>query len=183
MTDDFALVQRVLRRDPSALELLIERLGCVPRMLAARNAAHGALLRDVDLVDLGHDVLTKIWEQLPHYRGEAVLETWAHRFCEYALMNAIRRRRRAPPPLPEDAVAPMADRGHLEPTELDQVHRALARLPDDDAEIVRRRHFHDESFDAIAARTGAPTPTIKSRYYRSLQKLRFWLQPRFGEVT
>src|SRR5690606_25538866 len=147
------LVQRVLRREPEALHDIVQRLRCVPRMLAVRNARLGTPLGTSDLADLSQEVIAKGWEQLHTFRGEAALETWLHRFCELTLMNALRRRRRRTPTLPvADTLPEPTGAGGLDGSELEHVYRALARLAPDEADVVRAKHFHDETFEAIAQR-------------------------------
>lgn len=183
MNGDLDLVQRVLRRQPEALQDIVQRLRCVPRMLAVRNARLAAPLGTNDLADLSQEVIAKVWEQLHTFRGEAALETWLHRFCELTLMNALRRRRRTTT-LPVADTLPEPDgAGGLDGSELEHVYRALARLGAEEADVVRAKHFHDETFEAIALRLEQSTSTVKSRYYRALDKLRVWLRTPFGEVA
>ena len=66
-------------------------------------------------------------------------------------------------------------------TELDRIYQSLDRLPAEDARILWLKHFDDRTFEAIARQLGQPAPTIKSRYYRALDKLRYWLAPTFQE--
>jgi RNA polymerase sigma-70 factor (ECF subfamily) len=182
VSPDRDLVVRALRRDVDAVDELVRRLGCVGRFLAVRNSRLGAPLRANELTDVAHDVVVKVWESLPEFRGAAALETWVFRFCEFGLLSALRRRRRAGQPILDDVAQPARDMG-LEHGELDRVYRALGRLAETEAEVVRRRHFDEESFDAIAGRLGQPVTTVKSRYYRALEKLRIWLEPAREETS
>jgi len=56
------------------------------------------------------------------------------------------------------------------------LHRALMRLPDDDKTIVVLRFFEGLSFQQIAEVLDENINTVKSRLYRSLQKLKQMLE-------
>lgn len=56
--------------------------------------------------------------------------------------------------------------------EVERVARALARLPDEQREVVVLRVYEGLEFKEIAARAGAPLGTIHSRYRLALERLR-----------
>ncbi|MEZ5962527.1 MAG: sigma-70 family RNA polymerase sigma factor [Planctomycetota bacterium] len=178
-SDDLDLVRRALRRDDRALHELGRRLQCVPRILAARNARVGRPLGDEDVLEAAHEVIARVWAQLGEFRGQAALESWVYRFCEFELINAVRRKRRAPRPVDEAElvgpdIAPAVD--------VERVYSSIDRLTRDEAVVVRSKHFDDLTFEEIADRDQVPLATVKSRYYRGLEKLRYWLTPlREGE--
>lgn len=180
MNGDHELVQRALRRDETGLAEFIRRLECVPRIVAARNHRLGSPLAPSELGEVVQDVVVKVWENLPSFRGDASLETWVFRFCEFTLLNAVRRRRRAPVPTQDLEIATEVDSTRVERSDLERVYVALDRLPAPEAEIVRLKHFEERTFESIAATRGEPLTTIKSRYYRALEKMRYWLDPGFG---
>jgi RNA polymerase sigma-70 factor (ECF subfamily) len=173
--DDLQLAHRALHRDPDAIRLLGERLACVPRMLAARNARAGRPLGDDEIVDAAHDVIARVWSQLGEFRGQAALESWVYRFCEFELINAARRKRRRPASLDPDTIPEAATESRR--FDMERVLQCLDRLPPEEESVVRAKHFAGLTFEEIALRDGAQLATVKSRYYRALEKLRFWLAP------
>jgi len=52
----------------------------------------------------------------------------------------------------------------------------LARLPDEEAELLRRRFYLGQSQTEIAAATGLPLGTVKSRMVSGLRRLRVALE-------
>ena len=46
------------------------------------------------------------------------------------------------------------------------------------SDIVRLKHFEDESFSDIARRLEMPLGSVKTHYYRALEKLRLVLEAR-----
>ncbi len=173
--DDLQLARRALDRDPSAIAILGERLMCVPRMLAARNNRAGRPLGDDEVGDAAHDVIVRVWSQLGEFRGQSALESWVYRFCEFELINAARRKRRRMPSLDAESVAePDRPRPSVD---TERIRDCLGRLLPEEEVVVQARHFTGMTFEEVAQRHDTPLATVKSRYYRALEKLRFWLAP------
>ncbi len=179
--EDLALAQRAVGGDSVALDAVIERLRCVPPILAARNAQLGRPLDDHELADLAQDTLIVIWRKLPTFAGRAALESWAYRICALELMNALRKQHRRPrlvssadersPAAPELSVdrSPSA-------ADYEHVYLGLERLGPPENEVVRLKHFEHLTFDDIAARMDISPNTAKTRYYRGLLRLRNLLE-------
>ena len=91
--DDLDLVRATLRRERAGIEHFVERMKCIPRMLAVRNARTGSPLASVELEDLSQDVVTLVWRKLEAFEGRARLETWVYQFCYLAFLGRMRARR------------------------------------------------------------------------------------------
>ncbi len=188
---DRELVGQVLAGENAATQEFVERMRCVPRILAAKNARSGRPLSHDDLADLAQEVFSIVWRKLSEFRGEARIEAWVYPFCQLQYMNALRRNTRRPAPFEvdgEDAepdAAGTAVRGEgpegLDPLDATHVHAALERLSEAEKEVIRMKQFDDLTFDEIAARTGISVNTAKTRYYRGLVRLRDLLALRFSE--
>jgi len=177
--EDVDLVRGALAGSVSFRQRFAERMRCVPKFLAVKNARMGRPLGDDELEDLVQETLVKIWQRLDSYAGRASLQTWAYGFCHFGLTGHLRSLRRRPrnvelvdTPAPDRVEQAFADEG---------VMRALDRLPDRDAGIIRLRHFEQLSFDAIAERTALPYGSVKAGYYRALGRLREVLAPKREE--
>jgi RNA polymerase sigma factor (sigma-70 family) len=165
---DTLLVRRVLRRDPEAIETLVQRMKFVPRMLSALNVRLGRPLDEHELLDLGQEVLILIWKKLPRFDGKTSLESWGFRVCYFCILNAARRaRHRSVVGLGLEADA-LTGESRTDPGEFEAVYRGLERLAPGDSQILRLKHFEDLTFEEIGARLSIPTNTAKTRYYRAL---------------
>ena len=173
---DLALVRRTLSGDREAIAEFSERMRCVRRILTAKNVQFGCPLGDSDLEDLIQDTLISVWRKLPDYRGRGSLDGWVYRFAYLELLTCLRRRVRRPASLDESSdsdsalVAPEADASRIE-----EVYRLLERLGPPDADVLALKHFEDLTFEGIAERMEVSVNTVKSRYYRGLEKLRSML--------
>lgn len=179
--DDLELARAALSGDAGARRRFATRMRCVPRMLKVVCRRLEVPFPREDLEDLVQDTVTTIWRRLDSYQGMASLETWAYRFCRFELANRRRARGRRPkhvsvegwdtPAEPEDAVL-----------EYDHVHRALDGLEPEESVLIRLKHYEGLSFDEIARHLGLPSSTLKSRYYRGMERLRTQLSPTEREV-
>jgi RNA polymerase sigma-70 factor (ECF subfamily) len=177
---DLQLVQDSLR-DERGRNAFLERLRCVPRMLAAKNAALGRVLDDGELEDLAQETLLTIWEKRAQYSGRSSIETWIYPFCYNHLMNRLRRhaRRRRAEPLEAAQELPAATR-----EDFGFVYRALEHIGPPEEDVLRLKHFENLTFTEIARALGISPNTAKSRYYHGLERLRLHLKSRKeGEAT
>ncbi len=171
---DMKLVKEVLGRSQAGVVEFMDRLSCVPRILAAKNAMMGRPLTETELQDVSQEVLLLVWRKLPDYRGHSNLEAWVYRLTINELMNRVRHtvRRRAHSLSDDDAVE---SGGIVLPVEIEDyrfVYDALDRLPADEQVVVRAKHFDELSFTEIGRRFGLPSNTVKTRYYRGMLRLR-----------
>lgn len=180
---DLVLVRDVLAGDRSAEDRFVGRMLCVSRILADRNRRTGAPLGEDDLRDLVQDVLSLVWQKLDTYLGEASLETWVWHFCVLSFLNRVRRVRKSSGMVGVVDAASVADREssaeRLDPQDVDTVHVALDRLPAAEAAAIRAKQFGEKTFEEIATETGESVNTVKSRYYRGLERMRSELAVRF----
>lgn len=176
---DLRLVQAVLGGEGTAREEFAARMRITSRILASRNARMGHPLGEAELEDLVQDTLLSVWRKLPTYEGRAALETWVYRFCFLELMNALRRKGRAPLAL-EDLGEDLGKDpwkgvgGEAQPAypEEQGIGRYLRHLAAREAQVLRLRHVEELGFREIGAALGISASSAKTHYYRALQKLR-----------
>jgi len=183
--EDLALVRDALAGRPAAITALGERLQCIGPMTRSRRRALAPWLPETDLPDLEQEVASKLLERLQRYQGFAALESWVFAFCDGIVRNAGRSHRRKQARDHQlDTVANHASAdGASEVTGRDRhedLHACLERLGKTERELVRTKHFDGLQLAELAARLGAGINTIKSRYFRALQKLRLCLERKDG---
>ena len=175
---DTLLVRAVLAREAGALEPFTERMKCVPRILSALNRRIGRPLDEHDLVDVEQEALVVIWKKLPSFDGKHSLEAWAFRVCYLCLMNATRKARTRSQAvelgLNEETIVA---RSTPDPSQYEDVYRGLDRLPADESEVLRLKHFDELTFEEIGERLSLSPNTIKTRYYRARLHLQEILAP------
>jgi RNA polymerase sigma factor (sigma-70 family) len=170
-SNDALLARRALDGDAVARDEIAVRMRCIGRIIGARQSRSGGRLSQENLEDLVQDVATTVWRKLPDYSGAAPLEGWIASFCLNALRNAARAeartRTRSQELVDEPAVCDAAT------DELDgPVHRCMSRLEEQDAALVRSKHFDGLTLDEVARLAHKNLNAIKARYYRALLQLR-----------
>jgi len=179
------LIARLRARDLEALGELYRELGGAMTTLAR------TMLRDADeAADVVEDVLLRIREKAPGFRGERGLTTWVMRIVANRCRDLLRRRRfsagRA-----ED-MDPLADSGlRAEPLEgwdqaidrervMAALERAIDALPSDQREAVILRDRLGLSYEEVADTLGIQVAAVKSRLFRARAALRLALKPLAG---
>lgn len=161
------LVARLQREDEGAIAVFEERYG---RVLTG-------FLRD-SLPDPGtaeevrQQVLTEVWRRGADYDpARASVLTWALMIARSRAADERRRRRPTP-------IDPTTVEDSVEDPELDglldrwRVAALLERIPSGEAGVLRMRFYEGLSQSEIAARTGVPLGTVKTRMIRGLARLR-----------
>lgn len=121
------------------------------------------------------DVMATLWHKAHLFDpGRASVATWVFTIARNRRIDALRKARR---PEPEDL--PWGPEGEADPAdalELQQesarLGQAIALLPAKQRDLIERAYFGDLSHSEIAAQTGLPLGTIKSRIRLALERLR-----------
>ena len=128
--------------------------------------------------DCAQDVMATVWAKAVQFDPErASVATWIFTIARNRRIDMVRRDRR---PEPED----LDWMGGDEPDQADvyaaaeetrTLSAALADLPEKQRLLIQRAYYGDLSHSEIAAETGLPLGTIKSRIRLALDKLRLKL--------
>jgi RNA polymerase sigma-70 factor (ECF subfamily) len=166
---DRRLARRLSRRDPAALRDLYALHGATTfsfllRLVGERPAAE----------DVQQQVFMEAWERADRYdprRGTLV--AWLLMIARSRALDHLRRR----VPEPRDPASTVAVADTLEDERADtlleqwRLAAALDRLPEDEADVLRRRFYLDQTQTEIAEATGAPLGTVKTRMTRALRHM------------
>ena len=175
---DNELIDRVARRDRQAFAVLYARhsrpvFGMLVRLSGRREVAEEWL----------QETFTRVWLAAgTHDATRGAVRAWIFRIALNTARSELARKRHKTPHVSlEQAGLDLADGTAGEPqlaAGLDdarrarELARALDRLPDFMREVVVLRCSRELSFAEIAAVTGAPEGTLKSRFHRAVAALR-----------
>jgi RNA polymerase sigma-70 factor, ECF subfamily len=173
-----ALVERVAAGEAQALEELYDRYARPAYSLARRVTGDPAFAEEAV-----QEVFLAVWRQPGRFQaGRGGFATWLLAAVHHKAVDAVRReeamRRRAlalqavqsldasDPPVsrPEDAVEERM-RG-------ERVRRALRALPESQREAMTLAYYGGYTQREIAALTGTPLGTVKTRMHRAMHNLR-----------
>jgi RNA polymerase sigma-70 factor (ECF subfamily) len=147
---------------------------------ATLDAAYGraaVILGDrFEAEDAVHDAAEKAWRHWRELRSEDRFEAWFGRILVNTCRDRLRRRRRL---RLIEVAADLADDAPARPPAAldavdarDRLRRGLSVLSADERIAIVLRYEADLTVPAIAALTGAPEGTIKSRLHHALRRLR-----------
>ncbi len=170
--DDRQLADGLRRRDPDALARVHAEygrtvLGFLLRMLRDRATAE----------DVFQQVMLEAWQRGPTYDPQRASPlTWLMTIARSRAVDQLRRR----VPEPRDPSGSLALlEGEADPgADLDalveqwRMAHLLAQIPDEEADLLRRRFYGGRSQREIAEETGIPLGTVKMRMVHALGRLR-----------
>jgi len=175
-----ALLRAIAQKDEQALARLYDLyssaiFGCLFQILGRREEAEEILL----------EVFWQAWQQADRYDPErGALFTWLFAIARSRALDRLRARQRHAAAVEAAAGAPPADPVGSETPEAavlfgelrGQVRAALARLPADQREAIELAYYGALTQAEIAARTGIPLGTVKTRVRLGLLRLREMLK-------
>jgi len=186
-TDDESLTARVAVGDVAAFTQLYERYAQRIYAWCVHTVGPG---RAEDAVQ---DIFLRLWQAAAQFdpaRGRFV--TWFFAVARHHLVHELRKagvRRRADvaAEIAEVFAAPTADPEEVASArdEAIALARALARLPEEQRQVLAMAYFGGLSQSQIAAHLAVPLGTVKKRIRLGMGKLRAALQPAdaaLGEV-
>jgi len=158
------------RQDKAAFAELFRHFAPRVKAFVMKSGAGPELAEEVT-----QEVMATLWRKAHLFDPtKASVATWVFTIARNRKIDIIRKQRR---PEPEDLTwGPEAEPdqadvlAHAEETE--KLGRALAALPEKQRVLIERAYFGELSHSEIAAETGLPLGTIKSRIRLALDRLR-----------
>jgi RNA polymerase sigma-70 factor (ECF subfamily) len=167
LTDDRKVIERVLKGDTEAFNLLVRRwekpiYNFIVRMISNRDEA----------MDICQDCFMKAYRELRTLKDRDRFSAWLYRIAHNACLSRLRKSYgKTWVELDPDAASP-----HVPAENRLAVEKALGQLPADQREVVILKVFQSLKFDEIALIQDAPVSTVKSRLYMAFEKLRSILE-------
>jgi RNA polymerase sigma-70 factor (ECF subfamily) len=164
------LVQVRDRQDRAAFAALFRHFAPRVKAFLMKSGASASLAEEC-----AQEVMATLWQKAHLFDpARASVATWVFTIARNKRIDALRKARRAEPeeldwgpePEPDQAEAMEAQE------DTDRLGRALAALPEKQRRLIERAYYGDLSHSEIAAETGLPLGTIKSRIRLALDKLR-----------
>lgn len=125
--------------------------------------------------DCAQDVLATVWAKAVQFDpARASVATWIFTIARNRRIDLLRRDRRPEPEALDwmDGDEPDQADVYLAAEESRVLSRALAELPEKQRILIQRAYYGDLTHSEIAAETGLPLGTIKSRIRLALDRLR-----------
>ena len=167
MVDDANLIAGCLDRDPGAVRQLVDRYQHLVYTVTMR------VLRDpMDAEESAQDSFIKALDKLHTFDGRGRFSTWLFSIAHRTAISKLRSRKRTGSldEISDTSAEPMES-----PTTPDerreQLDRALAALPPEDASILSLFYLEDRSVAEIVTITGLTASNVKVKLHRGRHKL------------
>lgn len=181
MASDAELVHRLRDADGTALSELYQRFGRLCYSLARRICADAGLAEDVV-----HDVFVTLWRDPWQFDpARDSVNTWLLTMTQHKAVDEVRKTSTArPEAVATDATAqaPVAGADQVATTRVAacQVRAALDQLPREQRQALVGAYFSGHTQREIAAFTGVPVATVKSRMSAAVRRLQSVLTDQLG---
>jgi RNA polymerase sigma-70 factor (ECF subfamily) len=169
------LARQAAKGDVVATRRLLEAVA--PRMMRVVQMVLGGAHADLD--DVVQQALIALVQALPSFRGECEPVHYGTRIAVRTAVAARKRRRLQWSRQDDDAEAEALVANGPEPLEAAQAERRkgilrelLAEIPDEQADSMAMRFMLGWSLEEVAAATGAPVNTVRSRLRLAKEALR-----------
>jgi RNA polymerase sigma-70 factor (ECF subfamily) len=185
MADDEAAMRRFQRGAEAAYEEIVRRWESPMLSFFFRSVG------DTDTAeDLRQELFVRLYTRRDSYRGDGSFRSWLFSIAVNLLRSHFRSRRNvvsieeieagdgarcgesAPAAMVASADGTTAVIVAQRKEAARVVRQLLAELPDEDRAALLLRFFERLQYREIAEALGAPEPTVKSRVYRALERLR-----------
>jgi len=164
---DLDLLESFLGGDNDAFSGLMERhedriFGLCLRMLHNRS----------DALEASQEIFITAFRRAASFRGDSAFGTWLYRIGINHCKDMLRKRKEVLLESDQLEIERVGTRGLDEAAALRlDLSRALAELPDDYREAVVMHDLGGVPYEDIAALTGVPVGTVKSRISRGRRRL------------
>ncbi len=176
---DAELVGLLARGDTSALEQLYDRYGRPAYSLARRILTDDGLAEDVV-----QEVFIALWKQPERFDvSRGAFSSWLLTMTHHKAVDAVRReetlrRRRSRAADEDETLIATASTGRdvddqvISSIQGDGVRQAMLELPDVQREALTLAYFGGYTQREVAALTGAPLGTVKTRMLAGMRRLK-----------
>ncbi|MBK8549045.1 MAG: RNA polymerase sigma factor [Saprospiraceae bacterium] len=170
LKDDQDLIQNILSGQLPAFEQLVEKYQNMVFTLAFR-----VLQNHEDAEEVAQDVFVKVFNSLKNFQQKSNFKTWLYRIVYNESINRLRSRKKRIPlvDLNEKTTLHLFDPGSINDSndEIQFIQKAIQNLPETERIILSLYYYEDISVKEIAKITELTETNVKTRLFRSRQKL------------
>jgi RNA polymerase sigma-70 factor (ECF subfamily) len=184
MNEDIELVQKALKGEKKAFEMIIQKYQSPLVNYIGRMVKENELARDIS-----QEVFIKAYSSLYSFRQEYKFKTWLFKIASNSVIDYWRKKKidafsidqqynldgdSVPFQIPSDD--PSVDKT-IELHEVrERIEEVLDKLPASLKELFVWRHINDLSYEEMAEIKGIPVGTIKNRVFQAKEMLRKYME-------
>jgi len=166
MTDDKALVSRVLNGDMTAFRGLIKKHERLVSHMVGR-----LVKQEEDREELCQDVFMKVYEKLGEFAFQSQLSTWIATIAYRHAINHLRKKKIVVAEFPEEIAIP--EENFAEDQDIENyLQKLIDLLPPQYKIVLTLYHLEQKNYAEIGEITGMPEGTVKNYLFRARQLLK-----------
>ncbi|MET0706364.1 MAG: sigma-70 family RNA polymerase sigma factor [Tardiphaga sp.] len=169
-TSDEMLLERIADGDRTAMHILYSRHNVRVYRFVLR------MMRDTTSAeDLVSQVFLDVWRTAGQFEGRSQVSTWLLSIARFKALTALRQRKHED--IDQDDVMEIADPSDTPEASLDRsrtsaiLRACVAKLSPAHREIVNLVYYHEKSVEEVAALSGIPASTVKTRMFYARKQL------------
>lgn len=182
---DAALVRQVVDRQPEALSRLYDRYA--PSLLAVARRILGS---PADAEEVLQEVFLHVWNHAGRYDAyRSSVSTWLMLIVRSRAIDRLRARRvvertheTSAQGNPVEHASPEGVENVFLQERRERMRGEMAKLPDEQRQVLEMAFYEGLSQSEIAARAGLPLGTVKTRTLLAMKKLRGALRDQIREL-
>jgi len=169
-TTDRDLLERVVRRDSTALRMLYTAHNVRVFRFLIRLTGNEALAEDVV-----NQTFMKVWLKAESFNGQSTVSTWLFTIARNEAISQLRKRREAP--LDEEAAAAIEDESDTQETATakkdkgEMMRACIDKLSAAHREIIDLVYYQDKTVAEAALILEVPENTVKTRMFHARKQL------------
>ena len=166
---DSDIIQQVLKGNPQAFSVLVERYQHFVFTLTLKyvNSREEA-------EELAQDVFVKAYRSLSGFNGKSKFSTWLYTIAHTTSLSHLRRKKHDTTPINEahHHITAMAVDSIETKSRKVLLSRAIEQLEQNKSEVITLFYLAEQSLEEIALITGQTSNNVKVRLFRARQKLK-----------
>ncbi len=167
---DAEQIRRAKAGDQNAFAALVRRYQGMVYNLAFAHLGEAEAAADAT-----QETFFRAWRGLPRFAGRAAFSTWLYAIAYRTCLTLGTRRKYTLPlsDIPEPVAGEESDPVAVvcRNLEAEELRQALMSLPEVTRSAIVLYHFHQCKYEEIAAITGEPIGTVRTRLHRGRAKL------------
>jgi RNA polymerase sigma factor (sigma-70 family) len=165
MTDDKALISRVLSGDMTAFRTLIKQHERLVAHMVGR-----VVKQEEDREEICQDVFMKVYEKLREFSFQSQLSTWIATIAYRHAINHLRKKKIVISEFPEDIPIQESD---FEDQDIEgYLVKLIDTLPPQYKVVLTLYHLEQKNYAEIGEITAMPEGTVKNYLFRARQLLK-----------
>lgn len=160
---------------PPNHKLLVDSHAILTELPRLRRYARAMLGDRAAADDLVQDTLEKAWSRVNQWRVGSDLRAWLFSIMHNLRVDQLRRPGLSTSPMDDDYLEVPTRATQTDRLEVRDLESALARLPEEQREVLLLVALEELSYGQVASVLGIPAGTVMSRLSRGRERLRLIL--------